>query len=77
MESEEEFPLYDSEESETVNKWPYIPSSKLEENPELKKKQFDARLLDTMPWRIESMRYYPNRSNEGGLPVKLLKVPRI
>ena len=38
MESEEEFPLYDSEESEAANKYPYIPTAKLEENPELRRK---------------------------------------
>ena len=30
MESEEEFPLDDSEESEEANTYPYIPKSKLE-----------------------------------------------
>ncbi len=64
MESEEEFPLYDSAESDELDVFPYIPKAKLDQNPELKKKQFDISLLSTMPFRIESMKYYPGQSRD-------------
>lgn len=77
MESEEEFPIDDSEESDDKNKIPYIPKAKLEENPELLNKQFDDTILKTMPWRIESMRYFPYSGADNTFPVKLLKIPRL
>ena len=75
MYSEEEFPLYDSNESDEIQTYPYIPKDKLAANPELKKKQFDIRLLSSSPWRVESMKYYPYRSNDGDFPLKLLRIP--
>lgn len=75
MHSEEEFPIYDSNESDEIQTYPYIPKEKLAANPDLKKKQFDVRLLESSPWRIESMRYYPYRSRDGDFPLKLLKIP--
>ena len=30
-----------------------------------------------MPWRMESMRYYPYRGSEGEFPYKLLKTAKL
>ena len=30
-----------------------------------------------MPYRTESMAYYPYRTREGNMPVKLLKIPKL
>ena len=75
--SEDDFPLYMSQDSDEANVYPYIPKSKLEADPSLALKQFDIRLIDTMPYRTDSMAYYPYRTREGNMPVKLLKVPKL
>ena len=37
--------------------------------------KFDLGLLDVSPFRMESMKFYPYKSKEGEIPLKLLKVP--
>ena len=73
LESEDEFKLYHSEDSEEQDVYPFIPKAKLEADPSLREKQFDIKLLKTSPYRNESMAYYPYRAAEGSMPVKLLK----
>ena len=77
MHSEDDFPLEDSQDSEELNVYPAISKDKLAADPSLKDKQFDIRLLDTSPYRLESLLYFPYRNREGEIPVKLLKVPRL
>ena len=77
MHSEDDFPLEDSQDSDEANKYPAIPKAKLDADPSLKDKQFDISLLDTSPYRLESMIYFPYRSREGDMPVKLLKNTRL
>ena len=45
------------------------------DDPELARKAFDKSLLNTQPFRIESLRFFPYRQREGSLPLRLLKVP--
>ena len=35
---------------------------------------FDLKKLDVSPFRMESMRFYPYKSREGEIPLKLLKI---
>ena len=77
FDSEDEFKLYHSEDSEEQDVYPYIPKAKLEADPSLREKQFDIKLLKTSPYRTESMAYYPYRSAEGNTPVKLLLKPHL
>ena len=62
MESEDEFQLYESQESDDPNAVPYITKKKVEEDPSLKDKQFDMRLISTSPYRLEAMKYFPYRT---------------
>lgn len=73
MESEDDFQIYKSEDSEEMDVFPYIPKAKLEADPSLREKQFDVKLLQSSPYRMESMQYYPYRRTEGNIPRKLLK----
>ena len=77
MHSEDDFPLEDSQDSDEALVYPAIPKSKLDADPSLRDKQFDIRLLDTSPYRIESLAYFPYRNREGEIPVKLLKNPSL
>lgn len=72
MESDEEFHVYESQESDDPNAVPYLTKKKMAQDPELMKKQFDMRLIETNGFRLESMKYYPYRSREGDIPNKLL-----
>ena len=73
MESEEDFNIYESEDSEDPNAVPYITKKKVEQDPSLKDKQFDMRILQTSAFRLESMKFFPYRSREGDIPNKLLQ----
>ena len=77
MHSEDDFPLEDSQDSDEQNVFPAIPKDKLLADPSLKDKQFDIRLLDTSPYRLESLLYFPYRNREGEIPLKLLKIPKL
>ena len=45
QESEDDFKLFLSEDSDEANVYPYIPKAKLEADPSLRDKQFDISLL--------------------------------
>ena len=47
------------------------------ESPETARKNFDKNLLNTQPFRLESLKYFPYRQKEGELPLRLLKVPKL
>ena len=49
----------------------------VEDKEVLKYKPFNKKLLDVSPFRMEGMRYFPYRSREGEIPLKLLKVPKL
>ena len=38
---------------------------------------FDLKLLDVLPFRLESMKFYPYKSREGDIPMNLLKVKEL
>ena len=74
LESEDDYFIEESEESDDPNAVPYITKAKVTEDPSLKDKQFDMRILQTSAFRLESMKYYPYRQREGDIPNKLLAV---
>ena len=77
LEDEEDFFLYESQESDDPNSVPYITQKKIKEDPTLKEKQFDIRILETSPYRLESMKFFPYRYREGEIPLKLLEIPKV
>lgn len=77
LESDEEFTLAESVSSEDPNSVPYITAQKLREDPKLKEKNFDVRILENSPFRLEAVKYFPFRSREGEIPLKLLKVRKM
>ena len=72
MESDADLEIYESptesEEEEVVEVKPDEVS---------KYKPFNKKLLDVSPFRMEGMRYFPYRSREGEIPLKLLKVQKL
>ena len=38
---------------------------------------FDQKILVHSPWRLASMKFFPYKSREGEVPMKLLKVPKL
>ena len=77
MESEDDFPLYESQDSDDPNAVPYLTKAKIAQDPDLKEKQFDIRILEVSGFRLESMKFFPYRTREGEIPKKLLKVPKV
>ncbi len=77
LEDEEDFFLYESQESDDPNSVPYITQKKIKEDPTLKEKQFDIRILETSAYRLESMKFFPYRHREGEIPYKILQVPKV
>jgi len=77
MESDENFFLYESQESDDPNSVPYITAKKVKADPTLKEKQFDIRILEISPYRMESMKFFPHRTHEGEVPYKLLNVGKM
>jgi len=68
MESEDDYFIEESEESDDPNAVPYLTKKLVKEDPTLKEKQFDMRILLTSAFRLESMKYFPYRSREGEIP---------
>lgn len=58
MESEDDFPVYDSQDSDEVNEFG-IKIKDLKKDPSLADKMFDLNLLNTTPFRVESFKYFP------------------
>jgi hypothetical protein len=77
MESDENFFLYESQSSEDPNSVPYITAKAVKADPTLKEKQFDIRILEISPYRMESMKFFPHRTHEGEVPYKLLHVGKL
>ena len=77
LESEDDYFIEESEESDDPNAVPYITKKLVKEDPTIKEKQFDMRVLLTSAFRLESMKYFPYRSREGEIPKKLLQYPKL
>lgn len=77
MESDEDFNVYESDDSEDPNAVPYITKKAVDLDPTLTEKQFDMRILATSAFRLESMKFFPYRTREGEMPTKLLAIPKM
>lgn len=58
MESEDDFPVYDSQDSDEVNEFG-VKLKDLKKDPTLADKMFDKSILETNPFRVESFKYFP------------------
>ena len=72
MESDAELDLYQSSTEEEDKKEEVVV---VKENA--KYKPFDKSLLDVSPFRMEGMKYFPYKSSENTIPIKLLKVQKL
>ena len=76
MESADDFSLGPDTDSDEAEKFPKT-AQKAKNDPEIEKKRFDMSLLETWPFKIETVRSFPYRTREGDIPTKLLKYPRL
>ena len=72
MESDDDFIIEESPSSEEIEEQTEHTEVKVK-----KEKKFDKKLLDTSPYRMESIKFYPYRFREGDIPSKLLKVNKL
>ena len=68
--TEDEYVVYESPSDDEVQEIVVVKKTEVQ-----KFKPFDLKVLDVTPFRMESMRYYPYRTKEGDIPLKLLKMP--
>ena len=68
MESEDDFPVYDSQDSDEVNEFG-VKLKDLKKDPTLADKMFDKSLLETTPFRVESFKFFPYKQAEGEIPL--------
>ena len=71
MDSKDDYQLY---RSDSGDEDPFAPESPLKGKTAKDSKWFDERILDVSPFRMESMKYFPFRTREGEMPIKLLKI---
>ena len=75
MESENEYPLEDSHDSEEeANRVPKPTKYQKKNEENFKEKQFDKSLIELTNFRLENLRTYPHRVREGEVPFKLGKL---
>lgn len=75
MESENEYPIFDSEDSEEQAEKVPKPTKYQKKNDEnFKERQFDKSLIELTNFKMENMRYFPHRTREGEVPFKLGKL---
>ena len=73
MQSADELAILESEDSEEAEERPGSAGA-IQDDDEVK---LDAKMLEHCPFRMESMKYYPYKSREGEIPLKLLKVAQL
>ena len=72
MESDAELDMYQTSTEEEDKEEEVVV---VKENA--KYKPFDKSLLDVSPFRMEGMKYFPYKSSENTIPIKLLKVQKL
>ena len=70
MDSDDNFNIYDSSSDEDFRDAQDNPLKGVTADDP---KWFDVRILDISPFRMEAMKYFPYKSREGDIPLKLLK----
>ena len=75
MVSADEFHVIESEDSDEAEL--KLGEGKYAVDEEDDDRQFDLSILNPSPFRMESMKYYPYKSREGEVPLRLLKVPKL
>ena len=75
MESENEYPIYESNDSDDeIDRVPKPTKYQKKNDENFKEKQFDKSLIEMTNFRMENMRQFPHRVREGEVPFKLGKL---
>ena len=73
MEEADDLEIIESEDSEEVEEKKNSVVVDVKEDLDA----MNPKLIEHSPFRMESMKYYPYKSREGEVPLKLLKVPKL